>query len=109
MITIKTGKIRDELGNVGHILVADQVKGRALKDEVKSIFCGRLAEWAGGNNLELVEDRFVALKRVGTRKELHFLDRLLRLGGIRSCRSSYSVGVSEVTERCVQISQTGLE
>ena len=42
---------------LGHILVADQVQGRALEDEAVSIFCGRLAEWAGGINLELVEDR----------------------------------------------------
>ena len=109
MVTVKTGEIRDELGYEGHILAADQVKGRALEDEMVSIFRGQLAERTGGNNLELVEDRFVALQRVGSREEFHLLDGLLRLGRIRSCRSPYSVGVSEVTERCVQISQTRLE
>ena len=69
------GKIRDELGDVGHILVANQVE-----DEMVSIFRGQFAESAGGIKLELVEDRFVALQRVGSRKELHLLDGLLRLG-----------------------------
>ena len=40
-----------------------------------SIFHGQLAERTGGNNLELVEDRFVALQRVGSRKEFHLLGR----------------------------------
>ena len=109
LVTVKTGQLPNELGDVGHILVPNQVKGQTLEDEMMSIFRGRLAQRAGGINLELVEDHFVALQTVGSRKELHLMNGLLRLGGIRSCRSPYLMGVSEVTDRCVQISQTGLE